>query len=567
MDWLSIPTLGIRCHMIATRLNGAFALVLACATIVSCGGGGSTATSAPPTVGGDPSTPAPSTPTSITINRSVLQFGGIGETAQLSAEVRDQKGAVMGSAAVTWSSSNAQTVTVSNSGLVTVVAVGSATITATSGSATTSLNVSVSQTAATLVVSPATMTLISIGGNQPLAAVARDASGNTIQNVSVSWSASPSSVATVSSNGLVTAVSNGTAVVTATVANISATASVTVQSSTVPQSCSSRPVFSEYLIEPSLLKVITQIGVIGGGNTEIVGRSYAMPVDGMDGIRMPLTAPANMNVVAARHYLPPGAPTSGYVPDWSLLLDAGCGVTVELFHVKDVAPSIKAASDTTIYPYSGWQALPTSVPFRAGETFGWYQRGLNSVAFDVIAHDRNTHNRFSNQLRYDTGGSNLLDIVCPWTLFTPTKRDAYLNVVGAPTGQRVAGTGCGSVERDVAGTPAGQWFTSATIPTSWPLTKSGNYGDPLPIILGVDSMVYVGHTGPSNDIRIARNNPTWKDPATITTSWCYQIMNGSTSSGWLWLRMNSATQMDVSYSDDGLCSNSFPASNFVSYYR
>lgn len=409
----------------------------------------------------------------------------------------------------------------------------------------------------------------SVGETQALLAEVRSQTGTVMTNVTVQWSSSNVQVATVATNGIVTAVGAGSAQIIATAGTATASIAATVAAAPPPPpaTCTTRSAFTEHLFDPSLIKVVTQIGIIGGGNTEIIGRSYVFPIDGQDGVRMPLTAPTTLNVVAAKHYLPPGAPTTGYVADWSLLLDTGCGITIELFHVKDVAASIKAVADTTISNSSAWQQLPTRVPFAAGETFGWYMRGLNSVAFDVIAHDNTVRNRWSNQQRYETGRSNLLDIVCPWNLFAADKRDAYLAAMGAQTGFRVAGAGCGTVERDVAGTPAGQWFRSETVTTSMPFAKEGHYGDPLPIVLGVDSTVYIGHTGPSNDIRIWRENATWKDPASITTSHCYQITNGSTSSGWLWLRMNSVAQMDVSYSDDGTCPASFPSTGFVSYYR
>lgn len=543
-------------------------LCLTVGSAIACGGGDSSGGGITrPPGNSDPVTPVPPVAASITVSRNALQLSGAGDTQALSAEVRDQAGAVLSNYAVTWTSSNSQIATVSSGGVVTAVTVGSATVTASAGSVSANVAVTVGVSAASLTISPSSVTLTGAGATQQLTATARDASGRTVEAGQVLWQVSPSSVATVSTSGLITAVASGSATVTAIAGAASASVQVLVQSTVGPAPCTNRTAFSDYLFDPSLIKVVTQIGIIGGGNTEIIGRSYVFPIDGQDGVRMPLTAPTALNVVAARHYLPPGAPTTGYVPDWSLLLDTGCGITIELFHVKDVAPSIKAVADTTISNSSAWQQLSTRVPFEAGATFGWYQRGLNSVAFDVIAHDNTVRNKFTNQARYETGHSNLLDIVCPWNLFESNKRDAYLATMGAQTGFRVAGAGCGTIERDVAGTPAGQWFRSQAVQSSMPFGKDGDYGDPLPIVFGVDSTVYIGHTGPTNDIRIANNNPTWRNPASITTSHCYQIISGSTSSGWLWLRMNSETQMDVSYSNDGLCPTAFPATGFVSYYR
>ena len=83
-----------------------------------------------------PTAPTPTpTPvaTSITLSATSLSFSSLGETSQLSATVKDQNGATMSGASVTWSSSSASIATVSSTGLVTSVADGTATITATSG--------------------------------------------------------------------------------------------------------------------------------------------------------------------------------------------------------------------------------------------------------------------------------------------------------------------------------------------------------------------------------------------------------------------------------------------------
>jgi hypothetical protein len=89
-------------------------------------------------------TPTPVT-TSISISVTSLSFASLGETSQLSATVKDQNGAMMASAWVTWATSpaTATAATVSSTGLVTAVAVGTTTITATSGSASATASVTV----------------------------------------------------------------------------------------------------------------------------------------------------------------------------------------------------------------------------------------------------------------------------------------------------------------------------------------------------------------------------------------------------------------------------------------
>ncbi|MBV9879770.1 MAG: Ig-like domain-containing protein [Gemmatirosa sp.] len=530
--------------------------------LAACGGG---TTSPSPT---SPTTPAPAAtdvPASIAVAPGTLAFDALGRSDPMRAEVRDASGRVI-AGTVTWASSNAAVATVSADGIVTSQANGAADVTATLGSLRATVHVTVAQRAAAVAMVGSTdVTLPSTGSTLQLAAAVRDAGGRDVAGASVAWSSSDASVARVSTTGLVTAARAGTATISAALLGMTASTKITVATSgpATPAACAP---FTENLIDPALVKVVTQIGVIGGANTEIVGRSYVFANDGQDGRRLPLTAPTALRLVGAKHYVPPGAP-AGYTPDWSLYFQTDCGIALELFHVKDVSAAIKAVVDTTVSPSSAWTQLPSPVSLAAGETFGWYVRGLNSVAFDVIAHDASAVHQWANPARYEAMHSNLRDIVCPWSLFAPARRDAYLALVGAPTGQRVPNAGCGTVERDVAGTPAGQWFLTPTAPASWQLSKSGDYGDPMPIILGVDGTVYIGHTGPSDDIRIDRANPTWKDPATITTAWCYQTGPGASAPGWLWLRMVSATEMQAAYGGGGACPAAFPSTGFATYYR
>jgi hypothetical protein len=78
-------------------------------------------------------------------------------------------------------------------------------------------------------VATATGIFKSLGATLQLTAVARDADGNAISDVSFTWSSSNNSVARVSSSGEVTAVDNGMVKNTATADGIPGTADITVQ--------------------------------------------------------------------------------------------------------------------------------------------------------------------------------------------------------------------------------------------------------------------------------------------------------------------------------------------------
>ena len=115
---------------------------------------------------------------------------------------------------VTWSSSNENVATVDSNGLVSGVSSGNATITVTTvdGGYTAQCSVSVSDVIhVTGITLNKVSTQINKGVTELLVATV---SPNDATDKSVTWSTSDSSVATVSSNGLVTAVSCGDATIT-----------------------------------------------------------------------------------------------------------------------------------------------------------------------------------------------------------------------------------------------------------------------------------------------------------------------------------------------------------------
>ena len=142
----------------------------------------------------------------------------IGQTLQLTTTVADQNGNEMSEYTISWTSSDEMVATVNTAGTVTAVGIGSATITATSGAVTGTVQVHVAThpVPAAIVIEPAEPdTLRVIGQTLQLTATAMDQNGNTLSEISISWTSSNTAVATVDDNGLVTAFDTGTAVIRA----------------------------------------------------------------------------------------------------------------------------------------------------------------------------------------------------------------------------------------------------------------------------------------------------------------------------------------------------------------
>jgi len=190
--------------------------------------------------------PAPVPVASVTVSPATASVVA-GQTLQLTATLKDANGNTL-TRTVAWTSSNTSAATVGGStGLVTGVAAGSATITATSEGKTGGAAVTVTQVpVASVAVSPATASML-VGQTVQLTATPKDASGTTLSGRVVSWASSNTSVATVSSSGLVTGKAAGSATITATSEGKSGSAGVTV---TAPPSGGGTP-------DPTLLPVAT----------------------------------------------------------------------------------------------------------------------------------------------------------------------------------------------------------------------------------------------------------------------------------------------------------------------
>ncbi len=144
----------------------------------------------------------------------------VGETAQLSAALRDARGAPLTGRQITWTSADPRIATVANG---TVTAIGDGTTRITAGSERRSATALVTVTApvpppptavASIDVMPDPGTL-RVGETQQLRAIPRDAAGASLSGRPVQWSTSHLGIATVSTGGFVTAVGAGKSTISA----------------------------------------------------------------------------------------------------------------------------------------------------------------------------------------------------------------------------------------------------------------------------------------------------------------------------------------------------------------
>jgi uncharacterized protein YjdB len=165
---------------------------------------------------------------SVVLDKSTMP---VGSTAQAKAVATDAAGNVLTGRTVTWSSSSTSIATVSSLGVVTAVGTGTVSITGTVDGMNSSATLVATSAVVASVSVTAASTSLTLGQTTQATAVLKDASGNTV-TAPVTWSSSAPAVATVSSSGLITGMSAGSATITATSGTVSGTLPMPVGQST-----------------------------------------------------------------------------------------------------------------------------------------------------------------------------------------------------------------------------------------------------------------------------------------------------------------------------------------------
>jgi acetyl esterase/lipase len=133
----------------------------------------------------------------------------------LTATARDAAGNLLGGRAVVWTSSNPAVASVGADGRVRGEAVGSAVITASAEGQSGTTEAAVFLTpVATVTISPDPASVVE-GATRQFSTTLKDADGNVLTGRPITWSSSATSVATISSSGLATGVSQGTTTIRA----------------------------------------------------------------------------------------------------------------------------------------------------------------------------------------------------------------------------------------------------------------------------------------------------------------------------------------------------------------
>lgn len=305
-------------------------------------------------------------------------------------------------------------------------------------------------------------------------------------------------------------------------------------------------------------KYIRRVGPIGdlGSHGYIMGRSYVHIKDEYFMQRMPMYAPKNMTLVSMNYYQDLNAPPEHH-PDYALDFELGCNISMSLHHLKEVVETIEERSPELNAP--GGSKEIEHLNLTGGELIGYFILDGSTAAWDFFASNSSHFNQFANQARYGKW-NYLLHRVCPYDFFRGQMKEDYYSLLPE--------SGCGSVERDVAGTIAGQWFLDPN-PSSGmgEEFKEGYYGNPLPIITGTDGTVNMRSIGTERYFSVGTENPSHMDPEEVTGEHCYQRYTDDLPQDYAYFKLFNDTTLGVFFSESGSCPDVFPEDNFTYYYR
>jgi len=324
--------------------------------------------------------------------------------------------------------------------------------------------------------------------------------------------------------------------------------SVTASPAPVVDSCVSNPnvVFTHDITDLSQISLIVPPGSVSGN--VIKTHSY---IENKPGVSVPVYAPADCILYNGAKML------EGGEIQYLLFFRASCEVRFILDHITTVVDTI-----ATLFP--GPPAISSQtgpdfanpIAFPAGTLLGYTTGTQQARRWDFGVYNTTVTNTFGNNLRYENSYAwRWLEAVCPYDLYPVTMRAQYENLYGGAGGILVgSGATCRNPSQDSIGTIRGMWF-----PDNDPNSFAQN-------TLAISSTFDAGQVrigGPGWQMWIYDTNPTFVDPATVTTEHCY-----SAGSAVAYFKLVSATELRVYYdSTSSVCPGSFPASGYVTYWR
>jgi hypothetical protein len=321
--------------------------------------------------------------------------------------------------------------------------------------------------------------------------------------------------------------------------------------------------FTAHMFELEKVNYIVPLGELEGGWEEMEVNNMALVHIKREGdygtpsLLMEVYAPTDITLTSYSYYSYGDNPST-----WTLIFEINSDITLKLSALTDVVDKIKNTVGTEFT--SGEINLQTSLSFTPGEKVGYAGGSADVTNWDVLCYDKNHENQYVNQERYQATylGERYLTAVCAFNFYPDEIKQDYIDLMGFGAPGLVSD--CGNASRDVAGTLSGIWWLSID---GTDIEEQDVFTSPLMIYSNSAGGTSLGYVNKKR-YKIRSDNPTNKDPATITTEHCYKLLSawdGSTD-GYAYFKIISDTEMHLATGTSGSCPSMFP-DDYMTYYR
>lgn len=327
-----------------------------------------------------------------------------------------------------------------------------------------------------------------------------------------------------------------------------------------------RPVFTKKMFDPAKVESIMPMGELNGGyvETQTINGVVINVKRDSNGVADPIEiyAPADMTFEDYSYFPDPRAPDRP--TQWHLGFRISRDMKLSFDHISWVPDNIKEVTPPT--KNSGYVPPTKKLTFKAGDLIAKSSGTREANNWNIYLRDNKKSNTFVNQARYEKVRENYsyVNAVCPFDYHEETIKQEFLALMGYyEAGQSKT---CGSNSQDVKGSISGMWHLNKEGMLE---DYEGQYATPFSIYKTSANEVIIYEIDRKRFI-LGATNETYKDPATITDSHCYNLTeygNDRTTKGYAYFRVDSDTEMSVVYSATGSCPAEFPANDAKKYYR